>query len=215
MGNEAQSVRRMWSRAGASGTGTAISRSRRPGRRRAGSIARGRFVVQSTTRRSFSPPFTPSSSVSRRATVRALPEVRSTAPSRRGHNPSTSSMRRTQPRPDCRATACASTKVSRRRCSASPMYASLQSLVLRCTRGTLQRCAASLATEDLPVPGGPDKRTPPGGEIRTVVRIWSASTHRCKIKTHRECSKSSRPPSGVTLTAESTGSSACGTSGTN
>lgn len=139
-----------------------ISRSKRPGRRRAGSMAFGRFVVATTkTRASVSS--TPSISVSSVATTRfsTSPPASST---RRGHIASTSSSMMIH---GARARAAAKTR--RRLASVSPWYAEVNSGPLTVRTDEPVEAEIARARCVFPVPEGPWRSNPRGG-LRSTRR---------------------------------------------
>mmetsp|Transcript_16541 Transcript_16541/g.32964 ORF Transcript_16541/g.32964 Transcript_16541/m.32964 type:complete len:306 (-) Transcript_16541:610-1527(-) len=144
-----------------SGTPMSISRSKRPKRRRAGSMELGRFVAPMTTTEAR--PFMPSMRVSIWETMR-----RSTSPfvlSRLGAIESISSMKMMEG-----AFFSASSKALRRFDSDSPAILDMISGPLMRKKKAPVSLATALAMRVLPDPGGPYRSTPRGGFTPSVLK---------------------------------------------
>jgi hypothetical protein len=160
-----------------------ISRSKRPGRLRAGSIAFGRFVVATTTTRPVESSCIPSINVSRVATTRF-----STSPpgpsSRFGHKASTSSRTMIH---GLLARAWAKTALNLD--SVSPWYAEDSSGPLTTIMNELVADEMARARWVFPVPGGPWSRTPRGGLRPGEKGRRSGGIHRGDHEMRTEMSK--------------------------
>lgn len=164
-----------WSKAGSP---ISISLSNRPGRRRAGSMAFGLFVVATITTLPSEPSFPVSSIPS--MSVRSCATTRfSTSPpgpsSRRGHIASTSSSTMMHG-----LRARASVNTSRMRASVSPWYAEDSSGPFTMSTAEPVEAAIARARCVFPVPGGPWRSTPrgglrPGDHDRTMCRALPGS----------------------------------------
>mmetsp|Transcript_49540 Transcript_49540/g.155915 ORF Transcript_49540/g.155915 Transcript_49540/m.155915 type:complete len:309 (+) Transcript_49540:81-1007(+) len=148
---------RICSRSSTLGTPTSISRSRRPARRKAGSMESGRFVAPNTT--IPSEVLAPSSAVSRAATMR---RSASEASSRLGQTASISSMKSSAPVPRSSASSRQRSKAALMRSSDSPMPPPTRSVAARNSTGHRSSSAKLRASSVLPVPGGPTSRPPLG-----------------------------------------------------
>ena len=156
-------IRRTSRRPVGSGIPMSTSRSKRPKRRRAGSMEFGRFVAAMTTM--FERAFRPSISVRSCETTR-----RSTSPlvfSRLGAIESISSMKII-----AGEFFSASSKALRKFDSLSPAILLMISGPLMRKKNAPVSFATARAISVLPVPGGPNIKTPRGGFIPILLKSW-------------------------------------------
>ena len=154
-------ISRISARALASGNANASSRSKRPGRLSAPSMASTRLVAPSTTTRPRAS--RPSISASSVATMELW--IWSVLDERTGAKPSISSKKMMEG-----SRLCASANSSRSCRSLSPTHLLSTSAPLRMKKETsaparLQEAASARAMSVLPVPGAPYRSTPRGGDI--------------------------------------------------
>ena len=150
----------MSARCPAFGNDISTSRSNRPGRRSAGSIAFGRLVVATTgTATSFDSP-APSINVKSCATIRFSCAV---PPCRVGHSTSSSSITITHGFPRFTFLLPRSNTL-RNRFSLSPAYAPTMSPLLTASVSTPASSATARTASVFPVPGGPCRSNPLGND---------------------------------------------------
>mmetsp|Transcript_45324 Transcript_45324/g.96417 ORF Transcript_45324/g.96417 Transcript_45324/m.96417 type:complete len:252 (-) Transcript_45324:659-1414(-) len=142
-------------RAASSGSGSCSTRSNRPGRTRAGSSAESRLVAPMTRTRALEPK--PSICASSWLSVCSCSSEPCPPALRLPPSASSSSMKRTHG-----ARLSASSKSERTRRAPLPTYTSTKSEPEQQRKGTPAVFATALASNVLPVPGGPAKSRPRG-----------------------------------------------------